>query len=73
VAELAMAVTHNVKLKVLSADLVWQGPLIKVSNRQSHILSDLICSHTCLSIYSDLIYVYGINGLSIIFFESVGN
>ena len=68
-----MAVTHNVKMKVLSTDLVWQGPLIKVSYCQSHVLSDLVCSHACLSIYSDLIYVNGINGLSIIFFESVGN
>jgi hypothetical protein len=73
VAELAMAVTHDVQLKVLSTDLVWQGPLIKVSYCQSHVLSDLVCSHACLSSYSDLIYVYGIDGLSIIFFESIGN
>ena len=73
VSELAMTVTDDVQLKIFRADLVWQDPLIKVSESQSHVLSDLFSSHPRPSIDCDLIYIYRIDGLSIVFFKSIGN
>ncbi len=58
VPELAMAVTYHMKLKVLTANLVWQGSLKEVSQGQSDILSDFLCTRCSSSINSDLIYVY---------------
>ncbi len=58
VPELTMAVTHNMQLKVLTANLVWQGSLKEVSQGQSDVLSDFLCTRCSSSINRDLIYVY---------------